>query len=82
MKKEIHPTSHPVIFRDIGAKKDFVCMSTLKSENKEKVDGVDHYVIIVDISSSSHPFYTGKQHFIDSSGRVDKFKKQEEKAQK
>ena len=82
MKKDIHPQMHPVIFRDAGAKKDFVMMSTLTSETKEKLDGVEHYVIHVDISSASHPFFTGKQKLVDTSGRVEKFKRQMEKVQK
>ncbi len=82
MKKDIHPQMHPVIFRDAGVKKDFVMMSTLTSEKTEKIDGVDHYVIHVDISSASHPFFTGKQKLVDTSGRVEKFKRQMEKVQK
>lgn len=74
MKKDIHPAKHPVIFRDAGAKTDFVTLSTLTSEEKEKVNGVEHHIIRVDVSSASHPFYTGKQHLIDTSGRVEKFK--------
>ena len=82
MKKDIHPKTNPVIFRDIGAKKDHICFSTLKSDKTEDIDGVSHYVIVVDVSSASHPFYTGKQNFLDSSGRVDKFKKKEALASK
>lgn len=74
--------THPVIFRDAGAGKDFILYSTLTSEEVEKVDGVDHYVIRLDISSASHPFFTGKQKLVDTSGRVEKFKRQMERAQK
>ncbi|MCF7812410.1 type B 50S ribosomal protein L31 [Candidatus Gracilibacteria bacterium] len=81
MKKEIHPDMHPVIFRDEGAGKDFVFYSTMKSEEVEKVDGVDHFVIRLDISSASHPFFTGKQKLIDTSGRVEKFKQKMERVQ-
>ncbi len=79
MKKDIHPQSHPVIFRDAGAKKDFYMYSTLTSKEVEKVKGVDHFVIHLDISSASHPFFTGKQKLLDSSGRVEKFKKKMER---
>lgn len=75
-----HPTSNPVIFRDANAKTDFIMFSTMTSEEVEKVDGVDHFVIRVDVSSASHPFYTGKQNLLDTSGRVDKFRAKMEKA--
>ncbi len=80
MKKDIHPQMHPVIFRDTAGKKDFIMHSTLTSEKKEKVGGVDHYVILLDVSSATHPFYTGSQHLVDSSGRVEKFKAKMAKA--
>ncbi len=82
MKKDIHPKTHPVVFRDASAGKDFVVMSTITSKETEKINGVDHYVIHVDISSASHPFFTGKQKLVDTSGRVEKFKRQMEKVKK
>jgi len=82
MKKDIHPESHPVIFRDASAGKDFYMWSTLTSDEKEKVNGVEHFVIRLDVSSASHPFFTGKQHLIDTSGRVEKFRARQEKAKK
>ncbi|MCF7830755.1 type B 50S ribosomal protein L31 [Candidatus Gracilibacteria bacterium] len=82
MKKDIHPESHPVIFRDASAGADFVMWSTLTSKEIEKVNGVDHYVIHLDISSASHPFFTGKQKLVDTSGRVEKFKAQMERVKK
>ena len=74
MKKEIHPTYHPVIFVDHGANWEFATRSTMKTKEIRKVDGVDHYVIRLDVSSASHPFYTGKQRFVDAAGRIDKFR--------
>ncbi len=82
MKKDIHPESHPVIFRDASAGQDFVMWSTMTSKEVEKVKGVDHFVIHLDISSASHPFFTGKQNLVDTSGRVEKFKAQMERAKK
>ncbi len=82
MKKDAHPKTHPVIFRDTGAKKDFIMNSTLTSDTIEKVDGVNHYVIRLDVSSASHPFFTGKQHLVDRSGQVEKFKARMKKAGK
>ena len=75
MKKDIHPKVHPVIFRDASSGIDFVAYSTIVTEEVEKVKGVDHYVYRLDVSSASHPFYTGQAHLIDTSGRVEKFKK-------
>ncbi|MBT3349558.1 type B 50S ribosomal protein L31 [bacterium] len=76
MKKDIHPQLHPVIFRDAGAGADFRAFSTVTSEEKETVDGVEYYVIRLDVSSASHPFFTGKQKLVDTSGRVERFKRQ------
>ncbi len=75
-----HPKINPVIFRDANAGTDFIMTSTMTSEEVEKVKGVDHYVVRVDVSAASHPFYTGKQNLLDTSGRVDKFRAKMEKA--
>lgn len=80
MKAAIHPTVNPVIFRDANAKKDFFMTSTMTSEETEEHNGVKYYVIRVDVSSASHPFYTGKQNILDTSGRVDKFRAKMERA--
>ena len=73
MKKETHPEMHPVVFRDTGAGVDFVGFSTAISEEKEAIDDIEHFVIPIEISSASHPFYTGEENIIDSAGRVEKF---------
>ena len=75
MKKDIHPAYHPVVFVDTGAGAEFVTRSTMKSKEVRKIGGVDHFVIRLDVSSASHPFYTGKHKIVDTSGRVDKFRK-------
>ncbi len=75
MKAEIHPALHPVVFVDSGAGVEFVSRSTLTSKSSRDIDGVSHYIINVDISSASHPFYTGKQRAISVAGRVDRFNK-------
>ena len=80
MKKDIHPELHPVIFRDAGAGKDFYAFSALTSEETEEHKGIKYYVIQLDVSSASHPFYTGKQKLMDTSGRVERFKRQMEQA--
>ncbi len=75
MKEGIHPQLNPVIFVDTGANTEFVTRSTLSSKQTRDVDGVTHYVIPVDISSASHPFFTGKQRALAVDGRVEKFNK-------
>lgn len=72
MKPDIHPDYHPVVFVD--GEHEIVTRSTLKSSEKRVIDGVEHYVIQVDISSYSHPFYTGKQRLVDTAGRVERFR--------
>ena len=74
MKDGIHPKYHPVVFVDTGAEFEFVSRSTMTSKETREIDGVEHYVIRLDISSASHPFYTGKQRFVDTAGRIDKFR--------
>ena len=60
---------------DHAANYEFTSRSTLKSNEKKVIDGVEHYVVRLDISSASHPFYTGKQKFVDTAGRIEKFQK-------
>lgn len=75
MKEGIHPQYHTVIFYDATADYKFLSGSTRSSnETMEWEDGNVYPVIRVDISSASHPFYTGKQKFVEVGGRVDKFK--------
>ena len=82
MKEGIHPDYHPVVFVDGGADFEMVCRSTLKSDQTRVIDGVEHYVIRVDISSASHPFFTGKQRLLDTAGRVEKFNRKYRKRAK
>lgn len=74
MKKDIHPKYNPVVFLDASTGTEFVTKSSLTSNQTKNIDGVDHYVIKVDISSASHPFFTGEQKIVDAAGRVEKFK--------
>ncbi len=74
MKPDIHPEYHPVVYVDAGADFEFISRSTKTSDEVRKIDGVDHYVIRLEISSASHPFYTGKQHFVDTAGRIERFR--------
>lgn len=82
MKTGIHPILNHVVFVDSGSGAEFPTLSTLKSDKTKKINGVDHFVIVVDISSATHPFYTGKHTFVDTAGRVDKFRARMEAAKK
>ena len=77
MKKDIHPKEYrEVVFHDAGADVKFLTRSTVKT--KETItweDGKEYPYYPVDISSYSHPFYTGKQTFVDTAGRIEKFQK-------
>ena len=74
MQAEIHPDYHTVVFRDLTSGESFLTRSTATSDKTvEWEDGNSYPVIDVEISSASHPFYTGKQRILDSAGRVEKF---------
>jgi large subunit ribosomal protein L31 len=81
MKTGIHPEMHDVVFIDSSTGAQFITRSTTKTEETMKIDGKEYFVIKVEISSDSHPFYTGKQKLIDTAGRVDKFMAKMKKAQ-
>ena len=80
MKKDIHPQVHPVVFVDSSTGEEFVSTSTVTSEETKKIDGVDHYVIKLEVTSKCHPFFTGKKQFIQR-GRIDAFKAKMAKAE-
>ena len=74
MKKDIHPEYNQVVFQDVQSDFKFLTRSTMKSEEKIKwEDGKEYPLIKVEVSSASHPFYTGKKIFVDTAGRVEKF---------
>ncbi len=76
MKADIHPTYNDVIFIDVSCDYSFLTRSTMKSKETMKwTDGKEYPVVKFEISSKSHPFYTGKHKVMDAGGRVDKFKK-------
>lgn len=76
MQKDIHPEYREVLFHDKSMDYYFIVRSTLKTdETKEWEDGKTYPYCVLDISSASHPFYTGKQKLVDTGGRVDKFRK-------
>ena len=73
MKQDIHPITRPTIFVDTSCGVEFITDSTIKGEGTRTVDGVDYQVYNIEISSASHPFYTGKQILVDTARRVEKF---------
>jgi large subunit ribosomal protein L31 len=75
MKKDTHPTYGAVLFRDISCGEQWIGASTKLDGPREVVDGVEYPVVALEISSYSHPFYSGKKSFVDSAGRVEKFQK-------
>ncbi|MEL6544935.1 MAG: type B 50S ribosomal protein L31 [Myxococcota bacterium] len=75
MKKEGHPEYHPIVFIDSSTGVEFITRSTLKTKETRDVNGVEHFVYKCDITSASHPFYTGKQRLVDTEGRVDRFRR-------
>ena len=76
MKKDIHPDYHPVVFQDAGTGFQFLTRSTVKSNRTiEWEDGNEYPLLRVEITSDSHPFYTGRQKFTQADGRVDRFNK-------
>ena len=74
MKKDIHPSDYrPVVFKDMSNDEIFISRSTVNARETIEVDGVTYPLVKLEITSSSHPFYTGKQTLVDTAGRVDKF---------
>ena len=76
MKKDIHPEYKEVVFFDTSSDFKFITKSTMTSKETIKwEDGKEYPLVKVDISSASHPYYTGKMKYVDSAGRVEKFQK-------
>ena len=76
MKNDIHPDYHPVVFQDAGTGTKFLTRSTATSNRTvEWEDGKSYPLIVVDVTSESHPFWTGAQRVMDTAGRVEKFQR-------
>ncbi|MBY6413175.1 type B 50S ribosomal protein L31 [Rhodococcus sp. BP-252] len=76
MKQGIHPDYHPVVFQDAGTGSKFLTRSTITSTREiEWEDGNTYPLVIVDVTSESHPFWTGAARIMDTQGRVEKFEK-------
>ena len=82
MKTDIHPDNYrPVIFHDNSSGERFLIGSTVATEKTDKwTDGKEYPIKFVDVSSASHPFYTGQDKVMDSAGRVERFKVRADKA--
>ncbi len=76
MKKDIHPEYRTVAFKDIASGTVFLTRSTVETKKTVKhEDGIEYPLHELEISSASHPFFTGKQQLVDTAGRVERFKK-------
>ncbi len=76
MKKGIHPNYREVVFQDISSEFAFLTRSTVETRDTIAwTDGKEYPLVKVEISSKSHPFYTGQQKIVDTAGRVDRFRK-------
>ncbi len=75
MKRDIHPDYHPVVFKDATTGDAFLTRSTIRSERTIEFQGSTYPLVVVDISSASHPFWTGSRRHIDTAGQVEKFRR-------
>jgi len=74
MKKEIHPNNYRVVaFKDMSNDHVFLTRSTVNTRETIEIDGKEYPLYKMEISNTSHPFYTGKMKLVDTAGRVDKF---------
>ena len=75
MRKDIHPEYREVLFHDTSVDTYFLVPSSLETDQTKEWEGKTYPYFPLDVSSASHPFYTGKQNLVDTAGRVDKFRK-------
>jgi len=76
MKKGIHPENYRmVVFKDMSNGDTFLCRSSAETKDTIEFEGAEYPLVKMEISSTSHPFYTGKMKLVDTAGRVDKFMK-------
>jgi len=74
MKQGIHPDYRDVVFLDLSNGFQFITRSTIQTREKTTVDGKEYPLVKLEVTSESHPFYTGTQKIVDTAGRVDKFR--------
>jgi len=75
MKKGIHPDYRDVVFHDLSSDYKFLTRSTVQTKDSVEFEGKTYPLVKIEVSSQSHPFYTGKNVLLDTAGRVDKFRK-------
>ncbi|TLP79103.1 type B 50S ribosomal protein L31 [Maribacter sp. ACAM166] len=75
MRKDIHPENYRIVaFKDMSNEEVFLTKSTADTKETIEVEGVEYPLVKLEISRTSHPFYTGKAKYLDTAGRIDKFK--------
>ena len=75
MKKDIHPAAYRLVaFKDMSNEHTFITKSCTQTKETNEIEGVTYPLIKVEISNTSHPFYTGKMKLVDTAGRIDKFR--------
>jgi|TARA_Y100001947_G_scaffold45254_1_gene37654 large subunit ribosomal protein L31 len=83
MKQDIHPNYRPVVFQDLSEGANFVIRSTVQTDDTITLDdGVEYPLVKVEISSASHPFFTGTMKIVDTAGRVERFERRYGKRRK
>ncbi|SHI54616.1 LSU ribosomal protein L31P [Mesonia phycicola] len=83
MKQGIHPENYRLVaFKDMSNEEVFITKSTVNTKETIDVEGTEYPLVKLEISRTSHPFYTGKTKLIDSAGRIDKFKNKYSKFKK
>lgn len=83
MKANIHPDDYRLVaFKDMSNEDVFITKSTVNAKEIIEVDGVEYPLVKLEISRTSHPFYTGKSKLVDTAGRIDKFKNKYSKFKK
>jgi large subunit ribosomal protein L31 len=75
MKKDIHPVSRKVLFKDITTDQNYIINSSVETDDKITYEGNEYPLVKIEISSSSHPFYSGKERSGGTTGRIEKFNK-------
>ncbi|MDQ2988492.1 MAG: type B 50S ribosomal protein L31 [Pseudomonadota bacterium] len=74
MKDGIHPNYREVLFHDVSSDSKFIIRSTLNTRDKMEHEGKEYPLVKIEVSSESHPFFTGKHKIVDTAGRVEKFR--------
>lgn len=83
MKKDIHPENYRLVaFKDMSNEDVFITKSAAETKETLEVDGVEYPLVKLEISRTSHPYYTGKAKLVDTAGRIDKFKNKYKKFEK